>query len=70
MVTFNPLGSTPTHIEVENFGIAKAKSINLSTTELNFGTVNTATFTISTKYIGNVAQFLPIRLRTRNSFGT
>jgi hypothetical protein len=70
MVTFNENGSVPTHIEVDDYGIAKSKTINLSTTELNLGTVNTATFTISTKYIGNTAQFLPIKLRTRNSFGT
>lgn len=34
-VTFDPNGSIPTYIQVDDYGISKSKTIDLSTTELN-----------------------------------
>jgi hypothetical protein len=70
-VTFSNLGTEPTSIDVQDSGISQAKTIIPSSTEFNWaGGIYTATFNISTRYIGNTAQLHPVTIRARNSFGT
>ncbi len=70
IITFDPSGAEPSHVEIQDFGACKTEVIDLSGTELNWGTTHTATVTATIDYTGTSIQALPARVRARNSFGT
>jgi len=70
IITFDPSGSEPTELSLLNYGACKSGVFNLSSTELNWGTVYTATVTTTIDYTGLSATNQPCRAKAKNSFGT
>jgi len=52
IVNFDPNEAEPTHLEVFNYGACQYDYIDLSTTELNWGTVHHATITTTIRHTG------------------
>lgn len=69
-VHFDPSGSEASHVEIADYGCSKFNTIDLSTTELVWGTTHTATITITIDNTSLTPTLLPVRIRGRNSFGT
>ena len=69
-VHFDPAGSEPSHLEVNDFGACVYGLIDLSGTELDWGTVHKSTITGTIKSTSTTAQALPAQVRARNAFGT
>ena len=66
IVNFDPNEEEPTHIEVYDFGSCQHNYIDLSTTELNWGTVHHATITTTIKYTGDSPSTKYARLTSYN----
>jgi hypothetical protein len=69
-IDFNPSGTEPVNAHIQDYGACKAQTISLAGSGLNWGTVHTATITVTIDYTGTTVQALPCRLNAENSLGT
>jgi hypothetical protein len=69
-IDFEPTGTEPTEVVIQDFGACKQATLSLVGSGLNWGTVHTAVVTVTIDSTGNTVQALPCRLSAKNSFGT
>ncbi len=69
-VHFDPNGIEPSHVILANYGACTGGNFSLSGTELDWGTVHKATITATIDSTSNTATALPVRVSSRNVFGT
>jgi len=69
-IDFEPTGTEPTDVFIQDFGACKAQTISLAGSGLNWGTVHTAVVTVTIDYTSLLVQALPCQLNARNALGT
>jgi len=69
-IHFDPNGSEPVSVFVDDYGAAEAGVFDLSGTELDWGNVHKATITVTIRATGTSPTFQSCRLHAINSFGT
>jgi len=67
IVNFDPNEAEPTHLEVYDYGACQYNYIDLSTTELNWGTVHHATITTTIRHTGTTQSTQYARLTSYNN---
>lgn len=70
LITFDTNESTPTSVEVYNFGACKNATVDITAQINNWPTTNQATIPVTIDYNGNTATALPARVSAANDFGT
>lgn len=69
-IHFDPTGSEPISVDIFEYGALASGTYDLSSTELNWGTVHKATITGTVRATGTNPVLRPCRVSSRNGFGT